>query len=97
MWTTSPRQIDHTIFNSDGPHWKRVAFAETCVGRMQVEQNGLKYELRAVVQIVPLPAISESEATFDELPNLEGDFTKEAAAIATKRLFQPEIATLIGF
>lgn len=97
MWTTGPRQMDHTILSSDGPHWKRAAFAETCVGRIQVEQNGLKYELRAVVQIVPLPAISEPEAKFDELPNLEGDFATEAAAIATKRLFQPGIATLIVF
>lgn len=70
MWTTSLRLADNTIFNSDGPQWKRVAFAETCVGRAQLERNGLKYELRTVVQIVPLPATSEPVPTIDELPNL---------------------------
>jgi hypothetical protein len=97
MWTTSPRLMDHTSFSSDGPHWKQVAFAETCVGRAQVERNGLKYELRAVVQIVPLPQVPASAETIDPLPTLDGDFASEAAVMATKRLFQPEIATLIGF
>lgn len=68
---------------------------ETCVRRSQVECGSAIYEIRVLVQIVPLSARQSPQPTPTDLPGRAVGFAADLEYVPTKRLFQSDVCTTI--